>query len=77
MSHALKTGRLAIAALLASGVALAQKPAESKPAVSLPAKLIVSAAEPLRVSWTENVPPALGVPTSDAVMSGNCVVLPL
>ncbi len=34
MSHVLKIGRLTAAALLASGVALAQKPAESKPAAS-------------------------------------------
>ena len=36
MRHVLKIGRLSMAALLASGVALAQKPAESKPAASAP-----------------------------------------
>jgi hypothetical protein len=36
MSHGLRIGRLTAAALLASGVALAQKPAESKPAASAP-----------------------------------------
>lgn len=34
MRHVLKIGRLAFAALLTAGVALAQKPAESKPAAS-------------------------------------------
>ena len=37
MRHVLKIGRLSMAALLASGVALAQKPAESKPAAAAPA----------------------------------------
>ena len=36
MRHVLKITRLSMAALLASGVALAQKPAESKPAASAP-----------------------------------------
>lgn len=36
MSHVRRIGRLTAAALLASGVALAQKPAESRPAASAP-----------------------------------------
>src|SRR6266540_7229801 len=36
MRHVLKIGRLSLAALLASGVALAQKPVESKPAAPAP-----------------------------------------
>ncbi len=36
MRHVLKIGRLSVAALLASGVAMAQKPAESKPAAPAP-----------------------------------------
>ena len=36
MRPVLKITRLSMAALLASGVALAQKPAESKPAASAP-----------------------------------------